>query len=93
MLIIQDKILVNLEQTFSIVIGGQGDRYLICKGGGSLEQHLVFDNNADATKARNLVTTYHAEEKAYLFINHVLADQKELESAPKPKRKAGTSRK
>jgi len=93
MLVIQNKHLVNLDNLFSMVIGGQGERWLICKGSGSLEIHLPFDSNPDAVMARNLIVVAQAEEKPYLYIDKAMDAKKELESAPKPKRKAGTSRK
>jgi len=86
MLIIQDKILINLDNLFSMTIGGQGDRYLICKGSGSLETHLVFASNPEAIKARDIITSHYALKNAYCYINDVLQTQAEIETT-KPKRK------
>ena len=75
MLIIQDKILINLDNTFSIVVGGQGDRYLIFKGGGGLEKHLVFSDNGSAFKARNIIALNYAHGDKHCYINVLMEEE------------------
>ena len=75
MLIIQDKTLINIDNTFSVIIGGQGDRYLICKGSGSLETHLVFDNNAKAVEARDIIVKSYADCDKHCYINILMEEE------------------
>ena len=69
MLIIQGKALVNLDNLFSMTIGGQGERYLICKGNSSLEVHLVFKDGPTAIRARNIIATKHDLKEGYCYID------------------------
>lgn len=80
-----------MANVFSIKVTGMGDRFLQFRGSDSLDVQFVFANNQDAHEALDLIMGKAAEEKPYLYIDQAMADLKELQSAPKPKRKAGTA--
>lgn len=77
MLIFKGNQVVNLANTFSLAIGGQGNRYVVARGSDHLQIDFVFENHDKAVMALEIITQNAGDGKPALYIDEALKAHEE----------------
>ena len=74
MLVIQKEQMVNMDLTFSVKAGGQGDRYLHFRGSDSLSVDMPFKDRNQALLVRDRIAENVGNDVAVMDVDAYLED-------------------